>query len=77
MKASNEKKIIDIIKKCYAREEKPGDKWQYCKKYNAYCVECLQACEYIKQIVDDISTKEERHQEKSETDAKPRKKAKT
>lgn len=64
MKASNKKKIIEMIKKCYNREEN-GERMQKCKIYNDYCLNCLKKCERMQIIIKDIMETETKNESKA------------
>ena len=68
MKASNEKKIVEMVKKCYNREETISERAHKCKLYNDLCENSLYKCERMQKIINDIMENEI----KSESKAKKR-----
>ena len=54
MKATNEKKIVEMVKKCYNREDTLSERAHKCKLYNDLCENCLYKCERMQKIINDI-----------------------
>lgn len=65
MKASNEKKIMEMIKKCYNREKTESEQAHKCKLYNDLCVNSLHKCERMQKIINDIIEKEIKSESKA------------
>ena len=61
MTKANQKKIINMVNKCYNREEN-GTTWQRCKVYNDYCFKCLSKCERMQKIVNELNESEKESQ---------------
>lgn len=77
MKATNEKKIVEMVKKCYNREETISERAHKCKLYNDLCENCLYKCERMRAIISDILESEIKSEKKASKKSQAVKEKKT